>query len=329
MEGFGRIRLTAVKIAGLYALLGFVWLLGLDRLMDALGWRHVEELADLLFMLLTGGLFYWMICRFLRRHDKIQQDLAREHALAEQTRLMQKHNRTLQDINRRLSGSNAELEQFAYVASHDLREPLRQMQAYATLLSQNYAQSLDADGQEFLHYLADGAKRMDRLIVDLLEYCRAGNGCDPSETVDLGQSLAQAADNLEIAIEESGAVVTIPPNCPTLIGDQGLMVRLFQNLIGNAIKYRSPERPPVISITVEKTDSQCYIAIRDNGIGIDPVHFQRIFRIFQRLHGRGEYDGTGIGLAICKKIAERLGGRIEVDSLPGQGSVFTVILPTE
>jgi PAS domain S-box-containing protein len=221
-----------------------------------------------------------------------------------------------------LKRSNAELEQFAYIASHDLREPLRMVNSYLSLLQRRYGDKLDQDAKEFIGYARDGGVRMDRLILDLLEYSRVGRRSKPMAPTPLGDVIATACHNLEVAIAERGTILHIPSDLPIVQADSNELTRLLQNLIGNAIKYCAPETVPEITIEwTDETDHWCF-DIRDNGIGIAPEHFDRIFMVFQRLHSRGEYEGTGIGLAVCRKIVEHHGGRIWLTSEPGKGSTF-------
>ena len=226
----------------------------------------------------------------------------------------------LKQITAEAQRSNTELEQFAYVISHDLQEPLRMVSSYTQLLAKRYQGKLDADADEFIAYAVDGAKRMQTLLYDLLEYSRVGTRGKPFSLADSKDIVEQAMANLKIAIEESGAVVTYD-TLPTVMADEGQLVRLFQNLIANAIKFRRQE-PPRVHISAKRRYNVAIFSVRDNGIGIDPQHFQSIFEIFRRLHTRDEYPGTGMGLAICKKIVERHGGRISVQSQPGVGSTF-------
>jgi len=220
--------------------------------------------------------------------------------------------------------SNAELEQFAYVISHDLQEPLRMVSSYTQLLAQRYGDKLDEDADEFIAYAVDGAKRMQALLHDLLEYSRVGTRGKPFSWVNCKDAVDQAMANLQIAIQESGASV-ICDTLPTVMGDEGQLVRLFQNLIGNAIRFRRDE-PPSVRISAQRRYNKVAFSVQDNGIGIDPAHSQSIFEIFRRLHTREEYPGTGMGLAICKKIVERHGGHISVQSRPGEGSTFRFTL---
>jgi len=216
--------------------------------------------------------------------------------------------------------SNTELEQFAYVISHDLQEPLRMVTSYVQLLAKRYHSKLDADADEFITYSVDGAKRMQALLNDLLEYSRVGTRGKPFNLTNCEDVIKQAVANLKVAIEESGALVSYD-TLPTIMADEGQLVQLFQNLIANAIKFRRQE-PPHIHISSTRKYSVLTFSVRDNGIGIDSQHTQGIFEIFRRLHTREEYPGTGMGLAICKKIVERHGGNIWVQSQPGEGSTF-------
>jgi len=226
----------------------------------------------------------------------------------------------LKQITSEMQRSNTELEQFAYVISHDLHEPLRMVASYTQLLARRYSSELDADADEFISYAVDGAQRMQALLNDLLEYSRVGTRGKPFALVDCRRVVEQAMSNLKIAIKESGASVTYDV-LPVVLGDEGQLVRLFQNLIGNAIKFRRAE-PPQVHVSALRWHNVVTFSVRDNGIGIDPRHSRSIFQIFRRLHTREDYPGTGMGLAICRKIVERHGGRISVQSRPGQGATF-------
>jgi len=228
--------------------------------------------------------------------------------------------------NEELARSNQELEQFDYVASHDLQEPLRMVSNYTQMLSRRYSDKLDADANEFIGFAVDGAKRMQALIRDLLEFARVGTRGKAFKPTPLAKVVDDATANLAGAIGDSKATVTVD-ELPTLPCDSGQLTQVFQNLIGNALKFRRPDQPPVVRVSATPMPGGWSISIADNGIGIEPKYFERIFQMFQRLHGRDEYEGTGIGLALCKKIVERHGGRIGVESTPGQGTTFTVFLP--
>jgi signal transduction histidine kinase len=231
-----------------------------------------------------------------------------------------------------LRRSNAELEQFAYVASHDLQEPLRKVAAFCQLLEQRYAHTLDERGIEFIGFAVDGAKRMQVLINDLLTFSRVGRLNVIHATIDLDTTLDTALENLAAAVEESGAQITRPDGVlPQVVGDATLMTMLWQNLIGNAVKFRREDRVPQVVIGCERGtgdhDGHWVFSVTDNGIGIAPEFADKIFVIFQRLHGRDAYAGTGIGLALCKKIVELHGGTIGIDTSKSSGARFWFTLP--
>jgi light-regulated signal transduction histidine kinase (bacteriophytochrome) len=222
-----------------------------------------------------------------------------------------------------LARSNAELERFAYVASHDLREPLRTITGFLGLLSRRHGWRLDDEGREFLDLAVAGAKRMDSLIAELLEYSRTGRTETTSEPTDLSGAWSVAVRNLSAAIADAGAEVSCGP-LPAVMADRGEMVQVLQNLLGNAIKYGG-EEPRIHAEAIRRGD-QWEVSISDDGPGIDPRHHDRIFVLLQRLHRGDEIEGTGMGLAICKKIVEGHGGRIWVDSEPGEGATFRFAL---
>jgi PAS domain S-box-containing protein len=227
-----------------------------------------------------------------------------------------------------LTESNTALEQFAYVASHDLQEPLRTMTAFAQLLAGKYRGRLDAEAEKFLDLIVKGAVRMSSLIQDLLAYARLTTENERPSSIALDEDLETALTHLDQAIKESEASVTHDP-MPTLPVDRGQMVRLFQNLIGNAVKYRKPNEPPKIHVSAEQNGAEWVISIRDNGIGFDPQFASAIFRPFKRLHSAEEYPGTGVGLAICRRIVEAQRGRIWAESKPGEGTTFYFTLPVD
>ena len=226
-----------------------------------------------------------------------------------------------------LARSNADLEQFAYVASHDLQEPLRMVSSYTQLLSRRYEGKLDSDADEFIHFAVDGAKRMQVLINDLLAFSRVGTRGQPFARVETRLCLEEALANLKATIDEHDARVEAE-DLPPAIVDRQQLVQLFQNLIANAIKFHGSD-PPLVRVTAQRRGADWMFGVADNGIGIEPQYFERIFTIFQRLHARDEFPGTGIGLAICKKIVQRHGGRIWVESNPGSGSAFHFTIPIQ
>jgi light-regulated signal transduction histidine kinase (bacteriophytochrome) len=219
-----------------------------------------------------------------------------------------------------LRRSNDELERFAYVASHDLQEPLRTVTSYMQLLSRRHRDQLSGDAVEFIDFAVAGAKRMQRLIQDLLAFSRVGTRGGSLVSIDANSVMTSVVGNLKAAINESDAVVT-SDSLPSVLADPGQLEQLLTNLVGNALKFRGAETPQV-HVGVRREGRFARFSIRDNGIGVDSQFFDRIFVIFQRLHGRDDYPGTGVGLAVCKKIVERHGGRIWVDSVPGAGATF-------
>ena len=252
-----------------------------------------------------------------RRMVGICQDISdrkeTEHALLNQAEL--------------LSRSNADLREFAYIASHDLQEPLRNVSTFTQLLERRYKGQLDSEAETFIKYIVDSANRMTQLIRDLLAYSQVIHSVDsPTEEVALREPVEWALDNLRSSIEESGAVVETGP-LPTLHCDKSQIAQVFQNLISNAIKYRSTSLPR-IHIVAQPEEAGCIISVRDNGIGIAPAYHDKVFGVFRRLHG-ADYAGTGIGLAICKKIVENHGGRIWVESGAEEGSVFKFSIPAK
>lgn len=276
----------------------------IDRLVWTVGW------IGLLVVTPLTGFGIWASWRLGREHHSLM--IARQH---------------LEQSVAELGRSNAELQQFAYVASHDLQEPLRMVSSYTQLLGKRYKGKLDADADDFIAFAVEGAARMQQLIQDLLAYSRISRKGFEREPVSAGTALDHATDNLLIAVKETGAVVT-HDRLPTVMADERQVTRLFQNLLSNAIKFRGQD-PPRIHVSAERRNDEWIFTVQDNGIGIDPQYADRIFIIFQRLHNREEYAGTGIGLAICRKIVERHGGRIWMDSQPGKGATFSFTIPDE
>jgi PAS domain S-box-containing protein len=252
----------------------------------------------------------------LRGFGKITRDITEGRKSAENLE------KTMVELKR----SNDELEQFAYVASHDLQEPLRMVASYTQLIAQRYKGRLDSDADEFIAYAVDGCNRMQGLIQDLLSYSRAGANVGTLQETSCERALARAVKNLQAAIEAGGAMVTHDV-LPVIVTDETQLVQVFQNLVGNAIKYHGTE-PPIVHVSASRgAGDEWVFSVRDNGLGIEPQYFDRIFILFQRLHGQREYEGTGIGLAMCKKIVGRLGGRIWVESQITKGSTFYFALP--
>ncbi|MFJ1589196.1 CHASE3 domain-containing protein [Kitasatospora albolonga] len=245
--------------------------------------------------------------------DELDGAQGRETLLAEQT----------EELRR----SNSELEQFAYVASHDLQEPLRKVASFCQLLEKRYGKELDDRGKQYIAFAVDGAKRMQVLINDLLTFSRVGRVHEGWKPVDLGQSLDRALGNLTLAVEESGAVVERPDTLPELVGDGTALTMVWQNLIGNAVKFRRADVECRITVACVREDESWHLTVSDNGIGIAPEFKDKVFVIFQRLHARDEYEGTGIGLALCRKIIEFHGGRIWLDADPGEGTRIHFTLP--
>ncbi len=230
-------------------------------------------------------------------------------------------------LNKELERSNNELQQFAYIASHDLQEPLRMVTSYMQLLSERYKGRLDSNADEFIAYAVDGATRMKSLIEALLAYSRVGTQGKEFESIECEAILKQALNNLQMALKDKKAEVTHDP-LPTIMADRQQIVQLFQNLVGNAIKFHN-EQSPRIHVSAVLKDKEWIFSVQDNGIGIAPEYSERIFTIFQRLHGREEYAGSGIGLSICRKIIERHGGRIWCESQPEKGTTFYFTLPAQ
>ena len=257
--------------------------------------------------------------------ERVASQIAGSIANAELYAAIAEAERQLGQRAEELARSNAELETFAYVASHDLQEPLRMVSSYVKLLEQRYKDRLDDAADDFIHYAVDGAERMQALINDLLAFSRVGTHVEPFEPTDCSGVVDEALINLHVAVEECGAKVTTD-DMPTLTADRGQLVQVFQNLIGNAVKFRG-DRPAKVHVGARPCEDGWELWVSDNGIGIDSKYYERIFAVFQRLHRRSEYDGTGIGLAICKKIVERHGGRMWVESEVGRGSTFHLTIP--
>ncbi len=298
--------------------------------MDALRVLRSQDL-DIPMILVTGSLGEERAVECLKQgatdyvlKDRLTRLPASVRRALEETRLRQEHAESEKELARKveeLARSNADLEQFAYVASHDLQEPLRMVASYTQLLAKRYKGRLDADADQFIAYAVDGANRMQSLIRDLLTYSRVNRAEKAMIETSSETALERALVNLQGAIKDSGAVVSHGP-LPMVAADPSQLVQLFQNLVSNAIKYRGAEVPRIRISAAEGSKGESVFSVADNGLGIAPQYFEKIFLMFQRLHGREEFPGTGIGLTISKKIVERHGGRIWVESEPGKGSVF-------
>jgi signal transduction histidine kinase len=272
-------------------------------------WRTQRNAAISAASLAILLMLSWLVLRGIRRESRINKELVR--------------------VNEDLKRSNADLEQFAYIASHDLQEPLRMIASYAQLLERRYAGKLDADADTFLGYVVEGAKRMQSLISELLTYSRVTMRGSPFTQTGIGPLIGQALENLSGEIERTIAQIDVVEPMPQARADAGQIISVFQNLISNAIKYQSPGNAPRIRITCESQNDSWLFSLTDNGIGIEEEYFDRIFLIFKRLHSRAAYPGDGIGLAHCKRVVERHGGKIWVESKLGQGSAFRFTLPKE
>lgn len=271
------------------------------------------------------GSYYWVntcIVPFLDENNRPYQYVSIRYEITQRKEAEEK----LVTYAKKLEQSNEELEHFASIAAHDLQEPLRKIRAFADRLVTKYAQLIPADGRDYLERMQSGASRMQNLIDDLLTYSRVRTKKNPYVNVDLKQTLADVISDLEIPIEQSGAKISVS-ELPVIQADVSQMHQLFMNLVSNALKFRKSDRPTEIKVESEVHGAACRIKVKDNGIGFEEKYLDRIFNIFQRLHGRGEYPGTGVGLAVCRRIAERHGGSITATSTPDQGSTFIVNLP--
>ena len=287
------------------------------------------EVGDKLEGFATGAVDYVTkpvdSAELLARVDTHLAMAALRRQLAAQNLALQREIASREQAQAALQRSNAELEQLAYVASHDMQEPLRMIASYLQLIERRYRDRLDADGQEFIGYAVDGAKRMQALIQDMLAYSRVGTKGRPPAPVEARDVVKVAREHLRLAIEEAGAEIEVG-ELPQVQGDAAQLVQLVQNLLSNAIKFRGSAAPR-IRIDCSTDESGWCFAVRDNGIGVAPEYAERIFGMFQRLHSRTAYPGTGIGLALCKRIVERHGGRLWVEPAEGGGSVFRFTLP--
>jgi signal transduction histidine kinase len=274
----------------------------------------VGEALGFLFLFVAGVVIQQEMSQRARAEEQVRS------LNADLERRVEQRTAELAERAKELERSNLELQQFAYVASHDLQEPLRTISSFTQLLAKRYQEKLDDKAREFINFAVDGCKRMQTLINDLLAYSRVGTQGNPLVPVSCEAALERVLRALKVAIQDSGAVIT-KEALPVVLADEVQLCQLFQNLIGNALKFKNSTVPRV-HVSAERSGGGWKIAVRDNGIGVSSEHSERIFVIFQRLHTRTQYPGTGIGLAICKKIAERHGGRIWVEPSPGGGSTF-------
>ncbi len=271
------------------------------------------------------GTYYWVnttIVPFLDEKGQPDQYVSIRYEITQRKRAEEQ----LRIYAHRLEQSNRELQDFASIAAHDLQEPLRKIQAFGDRLNTRFAQALGEEGRDFIERMLASAKRMRRLIDDLLTYSRVTTQAKPLEITDLNQVVAEVLSDLELRIEQTGGKVSCD-RLPTIDADVSQMRQLFQNLIGNALKFAKPGVSPQVWVTCSSSGGNCVISVRDNGIGFEEKYVDRIFTIFQRLHGKHEYEGTGVGLAVCRRIAERHGGFITAKSTLGEGSEFLVTLP--
>jgi len=294
----------------------------------------VEALNQGAFAYITKPFNLAEVFTVIRNALKLQRVMLENRRLSEDLQQwnekVTEHKRAHEALSRladELAWSNNELEQFAYLASHDLYEPLRTVSSYLRLLEKRYKGKLDEDADDFIRFAMDGTTHMRSLINDLLAYSRVGTRGNPFESVDCSDTLKRVLENLKVCVEETGATVTYE-SLPEVTADAIQLAQLFQNLISNSLKFHG-DVPPEIHIGAEQKNGEWLFWERDNGIGIEHEHSDRIFLIFQRLHTRSEYPGTGIGLAICKKIVERHAGRIWVESEPGNGSTFYFTIPVK
>jgi signal transduction histidine kinase len=292
---------------------------GLDLPFVVVSGQIGEESAVALMK--AGAYDYLMKDQLARLAPVVERELGEARMRRERRRGAEQLRLSVEELAR----SNAELEQFAYVVSHDLQEPLRMVASYVQLLEERYRDQLDNNAREFIAYAVDGATRMKQMIADLLAYSRVGKNGKEIVAVACEAALDRACADLQASITEAAAEIGHGP-LPTLQGDFGQIVRLFQNLLGNAIKFRG-QAPPRVHVSAERNGEEWVFSVRDNGIGLDPQFADRIFLVFQRLHGREDYPGNGIGLAIARKIVEHRGGRIWVESEPGKGATFRFTVP--
>ncbi|MCW2605740.1 MAG: putative two-component sensor protein [Frankiales bacterium] len=332
-EGAQRDRRVVLLVLGLMALAVASAVVALQRALQTSVLRPMRRLAEQVAVVSSGG-------HAAAIHPVGPPDLREMGAGVESMRQelvsvlaeVEEQQRGLERRAAELARSNADLEQFAYVASHDLQEPLRKVASFCQLLEQRYGGQLDERGEQYLAFAVDGAKRMQRLITDLLTFSRVGRGSEGFAPVDLAAAVAQAWDALETRVQETGGELEVALDVDHVVGDRALLQLLLGNLLGNALKYRSPDRPPRVRVSaVHEGGGQApavRVRVADNGIGIPTEYEGKVFVIFQRLHGRDEYEGTGIGLALAKKVVEFHGGTIGLEASPLGGACVSFTLPT-
>jgi PAS domain S-box-containing protein len=286
------------------------------------GKRIPVEVNNLIFEL-EGKKVALAISRDITERKKAEKALKQANENLELK--VKERTKELEEVITALKNSNEELEQFAHVTSHDLREPLRMITSFLQLLERRYNDQLDDDAHEFIEFAVDGAKRLDNMINDLLKYSQVKNMERKLVPVNTEEILKETLLNLKVPIDENNAIITHDP-LPKILGDKEMLIQLFQNLISNSIKYRSDKSPKIHVSAIEQENQYCF-SVKDNGIGISQDHLKRIFTIFQRLHTREQYEGTGIGLAIAQKIVHQLGGRIWAESEIGKGTTFYFTIP--
>lgn len=312
----------STKIAALYIFIGIVWILTSDSLLLLFfSERELEEISyiqtskGIFYVVATGVLLYLLVSRYYRKlRDKVTQ--------------LRKLNENLILQKQQLEESNAELEQFAYVVSHDLQEPLRMVSSFLTRIETKYSDDLDERGKQYIQFAIEGALKMRSLILDLLDYSRVGKDKFHSEPVDMNLMVTDIRFLFRKTIKETHATL-ISSELPVIISDKAPVQLVMRNIIGNALKYHKPGEAPVVRISARRKNKFWEFCISDNGIGIDPIYHDRIFNIFQRLHNDRDYQGSGMGLAITKKVIENLGGQIWLQSTEGEGSSFYFSLPAE
>jgi signal transduction histidine kinase len=314
-----RVQVREPFLAFVVRVAGMAW-----QVRTGLAPSALNPLAMRHFVTWTVGLI--LLFGFLGFHFVVEQKKAE---LEEKNKILEVQTRKVREANERLVAANQELDDFTYVVSHDLKEPLRGIEAFSQILLEEHRDRLDGEAREYLETLVASSQRMKRLIEDLLKLSRIARKRYPYSAVAFGELVQEALGTLAFAIEQSGAEVVVAPDMPTVRCDRVRMAEVFQNLISNALKYRDKERRPRVEIGWRDADSDLVFHVKDNGIGIEEKYFDRIFQIFQRLHRPEEYEGTGAGLTVCKRIVEKHGGSIWVESRQGQGSTFFFSLPKQ